>query len=141
MSDSPVHRDEVRGASPQEKRPRSPVPDSPREERRGRSRSSGSRHNGRRQPSRSPHGRDAEDAGNVVYVAKLSRSTRESDLRDGFSRFGTIRNIALKLNYAFITYEKPESAREAIERMNGAKFVNDEQLVVEQSGNTETYIM
>lgn len=145
MSDSP--KDDRRIGSPAEKRARSPDRNhSPRDDRRGRSRSSsrrggagwngGSRPSGGMSPSRGyPEDRkDDGSAGNVVYVAKLSRNTREADLKDGFIRFGAIRNISLKHSYAFITYEKPESAKEAIERMNGAKFVNDEQLVVELSG-------
>ena len=151
MSDSPAYREEPKGgASPAEKRPRSPVhADSPREDRRGRSRSSGSRHGGaRRASSRSPNDRrgdprDDGSAGNVIYIAKLSRSTRESDLKDAFGRYGTIKSIALKHSFAFITFEKAESAREAIEKMNGAKFINDETLVVEPSGTDiyKTYII
>ncbi len=40
----------------------------------------------------------------------------------------------MKSSFAFLTYDKPESATEAIARMNGAKFVNGEEIVVEQSG-------
>lgn len=154
MSDSP--KDDKRNGGSVEKRPRSPVnQDSPREDRRGRSRSSGSRRGGAGWggPSRpsggdspvrpSGYGEDRKDdgsAGNVIYIAKLSRNTREADLKDGFSRYGAIRNITLKHSFAFITFEKPESAREAIERMNGAKFVNDEQLVVELSGTDNIII-
>lgn len=57
-------------------------------------------------------------------------------MRDQFSRFGDIQKIALKQSFAFITFDKPESAAEAITRMNGAKFVNDEELLVEQSGTS-----
>ena len=45
----------------------------------------------------------------------------------------------MKSSFAFLTYEKPESATEAIARMNGAKFVNGEEIVVEQSG-TDHYM-
>lgn len=69
-----------------------------------------------------------------MYVAKLSRNTRESELKDGFSKFGPIRNIVLKSTFAFIYFETPEQAQEAIKRMNGVKFVNGEELVVEPSG-------
>jgi RNA recognition motif-containing protein len=40
----------------------------------------------------------------------------------------------MKSSYAFMTYEAPESATEAITKMNGAKFINGEEIVVEQSG-------
>jgi RNA recognition motif-containing protein len=73
---------------------------------------------------------------NTVYIAKLARGTREGDLRDGFARFGTIKNIALKSSFAFLSYDNPESATEAISRMNGCKFVNGEEIVVEQSGTS-----
>jgi RNA recognition motif-containing protein len=47
-------------------------------------------------------------------------------LRESFVRFGAIKNIAMKHSFAFITFEKPESVKEAIERMHGSKFINDE---------------
>lgn len=144
MSESPVPRDEVRKSPADERAESIPAQDSPVDDRRGRSRSvSGSRDRDterRRSPQdrreRDRSSRDDGSNGNVVYVAKLSRNTRESDLRDSFGRFGTIKNIVLKQSFAFITFEKPESATEAIARMNGAKFVNDEELLVEQSGTS-----
>lgn len=133
MSDSP--RPEAR--SPRQDPPRDrDSHNSP--DRRGRSRSrdriperrrGGSPHHDRR----AERERD-EQQGNVIYVAKLSRQTRESDLNHGFKTFGNIKTIVLKSSYAFITYEKPESATEAIARMNGTKFVNGEELLVELSG-------
>ncbi len=66
-----------------------------------------------------------------VYVAKLSRRTREEDLKDSFSKFGRIKNITLKQSYAFIDFEDHESAVGAVEGMNGRAFVNGEELVVE----------
>ena len=87
MSDSPRPRDEVLG-SPHEERPRETI-ESPRDERRGRSRSSPSRDRDadrRRNGStdRRAEREREEQQGNVVYVAKLSRQTRESDLSHGF---------------------------------------------------------
>lgn len=127
MSDSPRGR----SVSRSHERERSPKAwNNPREgEARGRSsRSPDRRH-------RSHERRDTEPADlNVVYVAKLSRDTRESDIKEAFSRFGTIKNVAVKMSFAFITYDNPDSAKEAIANMNGATFVNGEKLVVEQSG-------
>ncbi len=67
-------------------------------------------------------------------MAKLHRSTRESDLREGFSKFGRLREVALKNLYAFIDFEEHESAVRAIKEMDRKVFVNGEELVVEQSG-------
>ena len=127
MSDSP-RRDEVLES-------RSPVGERPRQdsqERRGRSRSR-DRRGSSRENRRMERERD-EAQGNVVYVAKLARGTRESDLQNGFRQFGNIKSVVQKSSYAFITFDKPESAADAIAKMNGAKFINGEELLVEQSG-------
>jgi RNA recognition motif-containing protein len=125
MSDSPRQGPETR--SPDRPRDSHVSPD-----RRGRSRSSHSRE--RPHHSRRAERERDEQKGNVVYVAKLSRQTRESDLNHGFKAFGAIKNIVLKSSFAFITFEKAEHATEAIARMNGTKFVNGEELLVEISG-------
>ena len=66
-----------------------------------------------------------------MYVAKLHRNTNENDLRDAFSKFGKIKDVVLKHNFAFIEFEEHEAAEDAIKEMNGKKFVNQEELVVE----------
>ena len=154
MSESPIPREsEVRDRSPVDERPSRPVNDSPaRDERRGRSRSSTSRNGADRRRGGSPQDRgdrrerdrsdrDGADNKNIVYVAKLSRNTREADLKDGFSRFGVIKSIALKQSFAFITYDNPESAAEAITRMNGSKFLNGEEILVEASGTQSSSLL
>jgi RNA recognition motif-containing protein len=114
---------------------------SPREEKRGRSRS-GDRERRRGSPEErglTSSARDEADSKCCVYIAKLSRGTRESEIREAFSRYGPIKSLIMKSSYAFLTYETPEAATEAIARMNGAKFVNGEEIVVEQSG-TDHYM-
>ena len=64
-------------------------------------------------------------------MAKLSRRSREDDLRDGFSKFGKINQIVLKNAYAFIDFDDHESALAALREMNGKQFLNGEELVVE----------
>ncbi len=125
MSESPRLKNEDRERSRSRDIEDRPRYESPMNDRRGRSRS------GDRRRSLA---RDETNHLATIYVAKLSRGTREADLKEGFSRFGPIKNIALKSSYAFITYESADSVAEAISRMNGAKFVNGEELVVEQSG-------
>ena len=66
-----------------------------------------------------------------IYVAKLDRRTREDDLREAFSKFGKLKEVALKFNYAFIDYEDHESAAAALRDMDGKTFVNGEKLIVE----------
>jgi RNA recognition motif-containing protein len=107
--------------------------DSPLDERRGRSRSPVERS----RPPRSPGDRRERDEGvpgACIYIAKLSKHTRERDIKEAFSQYGTIKSLVMKSSYAFMTYEAPESATEAIAKMNGAKFINGEEIVVEQSG-------
>lgn len=43
-------------------------------------------------------------------MAGLSRRTNEDDLKDSFSKFGRIKNIVLKNNFAFIDFEDHEAA-------------------------------
>jgi len=61
----------------------------------------------------------------------LDRRTRESDLKEAFSKFGKIKDIIVKHSYAFINYEDHEAATRAIQEMNGLTFVNGEELFVE----------
>lgn len=88
-----------------------------------------------RRSSSSSHRRYKKDPERYtqVYVAKLHRSTREQDLREAFSKFGKIRECALKYSFAFIDFEDHEHAVRAIKEMDGKKFVNGEVLLVEQS--------
>jgi RNA recognition motif-containing protein len=109
--------------------------DSPRDERRGRSRSPVERSRAPRSPvDRDRRERDEGVPGACIYIAKLSKHTRERDIKEAFSQYGNIKSLIMKSSYAFMTYEAPESATEAIAKMNGAKFINGEEIVVEQSG-------
>lgn len=74
------------------------------------------------------------DSFTQIYIAKLHKYTRESDLQDAFSKFGKIKQIVLKHSYAFIDFEEHEAAVQAIKEMDGKTFINGEELVVEQSG-------
>jgi len=101
---------------------------------RGRTRN-GRDHNSRDR-NRSRHGSREREENNSdtytqIYVAKLDRHTREEELREAFSKFGKLKGVALKFNYAFIDYEDHESAAKAVGEMDGKTFVNGEKLVVE----------
>lgn len=109
---------------------RSPSRDERKSTERGRSRDR-SRDRSREREDR--RGKDTENF-TQVYIAKLHKYTRESDLQDAFSKFGKIKQIVLKHAYAFIDFEDHEAAVQAVKEMDGKTFVNGEELVVEQSG-------
>lgn len=109
--------------------------DSPLDDRRGRSRSPVERSRpARSSVDRRDRERDDGVPGACIYIAKLSKHTRERDIKEAFSQYGVIKSLVMKSSYAFMTYETPEAATEAIAKMNGAKFINGEEIVVEQSG-------
>lgn len=94
------------------------------EERRGRSRDRSSRERYDK--------RDKDPASYTqIYIAKLHKRTREEDLKEAFSKFGTIKDIVLKHTYAFIDFEDHEAANRAVKEMDGKPFANGEELVVE----------
>ena len=66
-----------------------------------------------------------------IYIAKLSRNTNESDVRDAFSKYGQIKSLVLKHSYAFVDFDEHEAAERAVKDMNGKTFVSGEELVVE----------
>jgi transcription initiation factor TFIID subunit 15 len=61
----------------------------------------------------------------------LHRSTRESDLREAFEKYGKLREVALKHTFAFVDFEEHDSAVKAIQEMDRKTFVNGEQILVE----------
>jgi RNA recognition motif-containing protein len=65
-----------------------------------------------------------------IHISKLDRKTGQTDVERQFSTFGKIRNLTMKLHYAFVDYENHEDAVEAIKKMNRSTFVNGEFLNV-----------
>lgn len=57
---------------------------------------------------------DDADTFREIYIAKITRQCTSTHLRDEFDHFGTISEIQMKGVYAFITFEKHDSAVEAI---------------------------
>jgi arginine/serine-rich splicing factor 7 len=74
----------------------------------------------------------SKDRNPQIYVAKLSSSVRERDLHDRFSKYGDIRRIQIKSNYAFIEYYDYRDAEYAVERMDG-RFFEGHRIVVQAS--------
>lgn len=65
---------------------------------------------------------DDADTFKEIYIAKITRSTTANHLRSEFDKFGPIGDVQMKGVYAFITFEKHESAVQAIAEMNNTDF-------------------
>ncbi|PSN34905.1 U11/U12 small nuclear ribonucleoprotein 35 kDa protein [Blattella germanica] len=66
---------------------------------------------------------------NTIFVARLYRQTKEDTIKEEFSKYGRIRRFRLvrdivtgcSKGYAFIEYEKKESANQAFTHANNIK--------------------
>ncbi|GAB4836513.1 hypothetical protein Ancab_001425 [Ancistrocladus abbreviatus] len=54
-----------------------------------------------------------------LYVGHLSSRTRSRDLEDIFSRYGRVRDVDMKRDYAFVEFSDPRDADDARYSMNG----------------------
>ncbi|OMJ84962.1 hypothetical protein SteCoe_13793 [Stentor coeruleus] len=68
-----------------------------------------------------------------IYIGRLSRKTRVRDLEKEFSRYGRIRDLEIKHDYAFIEYSDPRDAEDAIYHMDNRNF-DDSRIIVEYAG-------
>ncbi|KAL6011176.1 hypothetical protein ACLOJK_001620 [Asimina triloba] len=57
-----------------------------------------------------------------LYVGRLSSRTRTRDLEDLFSRYGRVRDVDLKHDFAFIEFSDPRDADDARYSLNGREF-------------------
>ncbi|KAJ6793670.1 serine/arginine-rich splicing factor RS2Z32-like [Iris pallida] len=65
-----------------------------------------------------------------LYVGHLSSRTRSRDLDDLFSRYGRVRNVDLKHDFAFVEFSDPRDADDARYSLNGRDF-DGSRLIVE----------
>ncbi|XXG66188.1 hypothetical protein AAC387_Pa05g3719 [Persea americana] len=65
-----------------------------------------------------------------LYVGHLSSRTRSRDLEDLFSRYGRVRDVDLKRDFAFIEFSDPRDADDARYSLNGRDF-DGSRIVVE----------
>ncbi|KAK9169096.1 hypothetical protein Syun_001236 [Stephania yunnanensis] len=57
-----------------------------------------------------------------LYVGHLSSRTRSRDLDDLFSRYGRVRDVDMKHDFAFIEFSDPRDADDARHSLNGREF-------------------
>ncbi|XP_076900096.1 serine/arginine-rich splicing factor RS2Z33-like [Bidens hawaiensis] len=65
-----------------------------------------------------------------LYVGHLSSRTRSRDLEDIFSRYGRIRDVDMKRDFAFVEFKDPRDADDARYSLNG-RDVDGSRIVVE----------
>lgn len=65
-----------------------------------------------------------------LYVGRLSSRTRTRDLEDLFNRYGRVRDVDLKHDFAFIEFSDPRDADEARYYLNG-RDLDGSRIVVE----------
>lgn len=84
--------------------------------------------------------------GNNVYVSNLTIDTKESDLKTLFSKFGEIKEVRIvrdpitreSRGFGFVTFEKSESATEAINELND-KELDRRRLRVERARRSKPH--
>ncbi|XP_020597309.1 serine/arginine-rich splicing factor RS2Z32-like [Phalaenopsis equestris] len=57
-----------------------------------------------------------------LYVGRLSSRVRSRDLEDLFSRYGRVRDVDLKYDYAFVEFSDPRDADDARYNLDGREF-------------------
>ncbi|KAI9328737.1 RNA-binding domain-containing protein [Obelidium mucronatum] len=67
-----------------------------------------------------------------IYVGKLPRDVTDREIRRHFDEFGRIREVRILVGFAFVEYEDSRDARDAVEKLDGSRFLG-ERIVVEPS--------
>ncbi|CAN4096053.1 unnamed protein product [Withania somnifera] len=73
---------------------------------------------------------DDRYGGTRLYVGHLSSRTRSRDLEDVFSRYGRVRDVDMKRDYAFVEFSDPRDADDARYGLNG-RDVDGSRIIVE----------
>ncbi|KAE8711082.1 Serine/arginine-rich splicing factor RS2Z32 [Hibiscus syriacus] len=73
---------------------------------------------------------DDRRGGTRLYVGHLSSRTRSRDLDDMFSRYGRVRDVDMKRDYAFIEFSYPRDADDARYSLDG-RDIDGSRIVVE----------
>ncbi|KAI8143280.1 hypothetical protein BJV82DRAFT_107257 [Fennellomyces sp. T-0311] len=64
-----------------------------------------------------------------LYVGNLNRHVRERDLKARFSKLGRLKDYELVDNFAFVEYEEPRDAADAIKEFDGSRLEGDRIIV------------
>jgi len=86
-------------------------------------------------------------AGSNLFVFHLPNEWKENDLIEAFRAYGTIvsarimtdRNTGRSKGFGFVSYDNPQSAINAIERMNGFKIFNKALKVELKKGDNDDF--
>ncbi|XP_022984379.1 serine/arginine-rich splicing factor RS2Z32-like isoform X1 [Cucurbita maxima] len=73
---------------------------------------------------------DDRYGGTRLYVGRLSSRTRSRDLDDLFGRYGRVRDVDMKRDYAFVEFSDPRDADDARYSLNG-RDVQGSRIIVE----------
>ncbi|KAH1030590.1 hypothetical protein J1N35_042764 [Gossypium stocksii] len=73
---------------------------------------------------------DERRGGTRLYVGHLSSRTRSRDLEDMFSRYGRVRDVDMKRDYAFVEFSDPRDADDARYALNG-RDLDGSRMIVE----------
>ncbi|XP_012464161.1 serine/arginine-rich splicing factor RS2Z32 isoform X1 [Gossypium raimondii] len=73
---------------------------------------------------------DDRRGGTRLYVGHLSSRTRSRDLEDMFSRYGRVRDVDMKRDYAFVEFSDPRDADDARYALNG-RDMDGSRMIVE----------
>lgn len=64
-----------------------------------------------------------EKIGRTVFIGGISREVQSEDIEKGFKSFGTIENIKMKGDFAFVEYKRVDDCERAIKEMAYAKIM------------------
>jgi len=70
-----------------------------------------------------------------IYIGKLPKDCRESEIEKKFGTYGRIRDVLLKYGYGFIEYDDARDAEDAVYEMDGRSFLG-ERIIVELARGT-----
>lgn len=73
---------------------------------------------------------DADREACRLYVGRISSRTRTRDLEDLFAKYGKVRDVDMKTDFAFVEYYDPRDADDARHYCNGKEF-DGSRMVVE----------
>ncbi|KAK2633815.1 hypothetical protein Ddye_028607 [Dipteronia dyeriana] len=73
---------------------------------------------------------DDRYGGTRLYVGRLATRTRSRDLEDIFARYGRIRDVDMKRDFAFVEFNDPRDADDARYSLNG-RDVDGSRIIVE----------